>query len=585
MSVSTTVEIRGVDKTKAAFASVNKSMGSLKSGVSGLKGAVLGLIGVGGFGALASQLRSTADEIGKVSARLGVSTTDLQKLQIAAQQGGMDIGAFNTALQRLTRRASEAAKGTGVAKKAFEEMGITLKDNQGNLKNSVDLLFEVSEVLSSKTIKQADKVRIAFSLFDTEGVKLLNTLQNGPEALKRAGKAFEDFGLIIDKKTIGASEQLGDRLESLTKKAMNLFAPAIRLANAALDPFFEKTELAWLPLPKLKTKIQETINELVKKRDALKETTKETSFFSFGARKNAVSVDSQRKSLQKQIDTLAKQRKEINAQIKAIDKSAQAADLKREISKKLSKQEQDTANEIAYQNDKLTEQARLYGQGMATSKMVEDVLQKQADARKQAHDDEMQLIAELDAEYEESARNYERLEAQKLEARKKTEQEAFRSSMGTIESLAAGVADSSIEAFRIYQAAAITNTTMSTYEAATKVLTAGPILGPILAGTIYALGMANVAKIASQSPPGRYMGGDVNAGNTYLVGERGPELLTMGRKGGSVTSNDKMQKPTHVAIYINAVDARGIDALLQERKNTLIGIINQGLNKQTRRAI
>ena len=147
-----------------------------------------------------------------------------------------------------------------------------------------------------------------------------------------------------------------------------------------------------------------------------------------GARKNAVSVESQRKSLQKQIDTLAKQRKEINAQIKAIDKSAEAAKLKREISQKLAKQEEATANEIAYQNDKLTEQSKLYGQGMATSKMVEDFMNKQAVARKRAHEDEMQLIAELDAEYEESARNYERLEAQKLEARKKTEQEAFPTS-------------------------------------------------------------------------------------------------------------------------------------------------------------
>jgi len=584
VSVSTTVEIRGVDKTRAAFASVNKSMGSLKSSVGGLKGAVLGLIGVGGFGALASQLRSTADQIGKVSARLGVGTSDLQKLQIAAQQGGMDINSFNMALQRLTRRSSEAAKGTGVAKKAFEEMGISLMDNQGNLKNNVDLLFEISEVLSSKTIESADKVRIAFSLFDTEGAKLLNTLQLGPEAIKRMGEAFDDFGLIIDKKTIGASAQLGDRLDSLTKKAMNLFAPAIRLANAALDPFFENIEKAALPLPVLKDKIQETINELVKKRDALKDTTQETSFFSMGARKNAVTVDSQRKSLQKQIDTLAKQRKEINAQIKAIDKSAEAAKLKREISKKLAKQEEDTANEIAFQNDKLTEQARLYGEGMATSKMVEDVLQKQADARRRAHEDEMQLIAELDAEYEESARNYEKQEAKKLAARKEQDALALQSSLGTIERLAAGVADGSIEAFRIYQAAAIANTTMATYEAATKALTV-PVIGTALAATIYALGFANVSKIASQSPPGRYLGGDVTAGKSFMVGERGPELLTMGRHGGSITPNDNIQKPTHVAIYINAVDARGIDALLQERRNTLIGIINQGLNKQTRRSI
>lgn len=39
----------------------------------------------------------------------------------------------------------------------------------------------------------------------------------------------------------------------------------------------------------------------------------------------------------------------------------------------------------------------------------------------------------------------------------------------------------------------------------------------------------------SFSIPGRAMGGSVSAGGTYLVGERGPELLTVGAGGGHVT--------------------------------------------------
>jgi len=39
----------------------------------------------------------------------------------------------------------------------------------------------------------------------------------------------------------------------------------------------------------------------------------------------------------------------------------------------------------------------------------------------------------------------------------------------------------------------------------------------------------------SFSIPGRAMGGTVSAGGTYLVGERGPELLTVGAGGGHVT--------------------------------------------------
>lgn len=39
----------------------------------------------------------------------------------------------------------------------------------------------------------------------------------------------------------------------------------------------------------------------------------------------------------------------------------------------------------------------------------------------------------------------------------------------------------------------------------------------------------------------RASGGPVNAGQTYLVGEKGPELLTMGASGGFVTPNDQIR--------------------------------------------
>ena len=52
--------------------------------------------------------------------------------------------------------------------------------------------------------------------------------------------------------------------------------------------------------------------------------------------------------------------------------------------------------------------------------------------------------------------------------------------------------------FRLWQEAAIANTTISTYEAATKALMVlPPPVGMALAGVITALSMANVAKIAS----------------------------------------------------------------------------------------
>jgi hypothetical protein len=41
-------------------------------------------------------------------------------------------------------------------------------------------------------------------------------------------------------------------------------------------------------------------------------------------------------------------------------------------------------------------------------------------------------------------------------------------------------------------------------------------------------------------PPGQAHGGEVGSGRTYLVGERGPELLTMGAGSGRITPNHRM---------------------------------------------
>jgi len=55
---------------------------------------------------------------------------------------------------------------------------------------------------------------------------------------------------------------------------------------------------------------------------------------------------------------------------------------------------------------------------------------------------------------------------------------------------------------------------------------------------------------------GRASGGPVSAGGAYLVGERGPEILQMGSRGGNIIPNSKMGGGTVNNITVN-VDASG----------------------------
>ena len=73
---STTVDIRGIDKTKAAFASVNKSMRTMQRSVGSLQTAVVGVIGSAALGGLVKTLADVSDRLGKTSARLGISAEE-----------------------------------------------------------------------------------------------------------------------------------------------------------------------------------------------------------------------------------------------------------------------------------------------------------------------------------------------------------------------------------------------------------------------------------------------------------------------------------------------------------------------------
>jgi len=89
---------------------------------------------------------------------------------------------------------------------------------------------------------------------------------------------------------------------------------------------------------------------------------------------------------------------------------------------------------------------------------------------------------------------------------------------------------------------------------------------------------------------GRAAGGPVYPGQTYLVGERGPELLSMGSNSGHITPNNAIGGGSNVTININAVDAKSVNQLFTERKGLLSSIIgseagrNGGLRTAIKRA-
>jgi hypothetical protein len=100
----------------------------LRTGIRTLGSALIGAATVGGLGALIDRSISAADAIGKTADKIGVGVEALQELRFAARASGVEQQTLDMALQRFTRRAAEAAQGTGEAKDALAQMAIALRD-------------------------------------------------------------------------------------------------------------------------------------------------------------------------------------------------------------------------------------------------------------------------------------------------------------------------------------------------------------------------------------------------------------------------------------------------------------------------
>ena len=243
------IVIKALDKTKRGFGSATRGIKSVAGAVLSLKTAIVGAVGVGGIGLLvASSMRAT-DSLGKTARKIGATTRALAQMRYAADLTGVATATMDMALQRFTRRVAEAANGTGEAKDALRELNL-------NARKLVQLpldqqMFQLADAFS-EVETDADKVRLAMKLFDSEGVALVNTLGIGKQALMEMAAEADSLGVALSGDAVQGVENANDAFTRLG----TLFKGLRDQTVAALAPALN--QLATTLKDKVLTAIQET---------------------------------------------------------------------------------------------------------------------------------------------------------------------------------------------------------------------------------------------------------------------------------------------------------------------------------------
>ena len=184
----------GLAKFHAGLAAVKGALGAVRGAIEGVLSSMAGI----------AETENFAD-------RIGIASDQLRILNYAAEQTGASAGTMQMALQRMTRRISEASTGSGEAVGALNELGLSAEYLAGL---SPDKQFGAIADAMQNVSSQGDKVRLAMKLFDSEGVALVNTLAGGSAGLDEFGAKAQQMGLLLGDQ--------GDKVRSASDAIANM---------------------------------------------------------------------------------------------------------------------------------------------------------------------------------------------------------------------------------------------------------------------------------------------------------------------------------------------------------------------------
>lgn len=202
--------------------------------------------------AFASKSAETADNIDKMSQKIGISREAYQELDFICSQSGMSVDSLQAGMKALTAAMDGAASGTASNVEEFEKLGISVTNADGSLRSQEDVMWETMAALQKMT-NQTEKARLATQLFGRSGTELMPLLNGQTGSLEEMKNQAHELGLVMSDELIDNGVELTDSLDQ-TKRA---FGAIVTQLGASLMPIVTRlSEYIQAALPSIQQLVE-----------------------------------------------------------------------------------------------------------------------------------------------------------------------------------------------------------------------------------------------------------------------------------------------------------------------------------------
>lgn len=211
--------------------SANLASKAITSALGALRDAVVG-IGEAMADAM-DEATDYADEILTLSVETGLATDTLQEFAYMEGLIDTDLSTMTGALAKLTKNMGSARDGSKKTAAAFENLGVSVTDGNGYLRDNEEVFWDVIDALS-EVQNETERDALAMDIFGKSAQELNPLIAAGSDRLAELAEEAHNAGYVMSDEqlsALGATQDAFDRwdktLEGAKRQLITAFAPAV----------------------------------------------------------------------------------------------------------------------------------------------------------------------------------------------------------------------------------------------------------------------------------------------------------------------------------------------------------------------
>lgn len=159
-----------------------------------------------------------ADELLTLSSTTGLTTDTLQELNYAAELLDVDTSTVTGSMTKLEKTMSSAIDGSTSAAEKFTDLGISIYDANGNVRDAEDVFWDAIDVLGTFE-SETERDMAAMDLFGKSAKELNPLIESGSEAFRALADEAHEVGYVMDGETLDAFGALDDNMVRMSNTA------------------------------------------------------------------------------------------------------------------------------------------------------------------------------------------------------------------------------------------------------------------------------------------------------------------------------------------------------------------------------